>query len=62
MTQCMNCIFWKANGICDKIDLDGVKPPDDSVRIKVDVWDDSGLTAVLQTGPKFSCSLGIAKA
>jgi len=58
MVHCKDCIFWKANGICDRIDLDGVKPPEDGARIKVTILDDSGLIAVLQTGAKFSCGLG----
>ena len=58
MNKCKNCAYWETHqywgekpfNACDRVDRD------DNFRMKIEVSDDTGLTAHLITGPEFGCN------
>lgn len=67
MVNCRKCLFWgpREDGISGECYLiesdDGGDLPEDKAMILVEILDDTGLSAKLITGSKFSCSLGTLK-
>ena len=63
MNKCKNCVYWETHqywgekpfNACDRVDRD------DNFRMKIEVSDDTGLTAHLITGPEFGCNYFEAK-
>ncbi len=66
MIKCRDCKWWGAyrRNCCDFPDTipgDKAFSEGHGARINVEVWDDSGLTVDLETGPDFGCVNGEEK-